>query len=114
MYSMPNVEHVQEGEASGGESTDGKSDDEEWEESEDSSISEEVDSPPRSERRSKQTHDPAGGRGKVVGSSAQVLKRTRTSTPEPTEKASKQPKVAPTKTRKALPKIKVDIPVASA
>ena len=94
---MPNGEQVQEG----GESADWKSEDESDDDDDDSSSGEEVDSPPRSERRSKQTHDPAGGRGKVVGSSAQVLKRTRTSTPEPTEKAPKQPKVAPTMTRTA-------------
>ena len=114
MYSMPNGEQVQEGEASGGESADGKSDDEDEEESEDSSSGEEVDSPPCSERRSKQKHDPASVRGKAVASSAHASKRTRTSAPESTEKAPKQPKVVPTKTRKALPKIKVDVPVASA
>nr|XP_020191627.1 protein IWS1 homolog [Aegilops tauschii subsp. strangulata] len=92
MYSMPNGEQVQEGMESGGESGDWKSDDESDEDREDSSSSEEVDSPPRSERRSKQMHDPVGGR----------------------EKAAKQPKVVPPKPRKALPKIKVDVPVASA
>ena len=113
MYSMLNGEQVQEGEASGGESADWKSEDESDDDDDDSSSGEEVDSPPHSERRSKQMHDPTGGRGKAVASSAQVLKRTRTSTPEPTEKAPKQPKVGPAKTRKALPKIKVDVPVAS-
>nr|XP_040251980.1 dynactin subunit 1-like [Aegilops tauschii subsp. strangulata] len=114
MYTMLNGEQFQEGAESEGESADWKSDDESDDDDDDSSSGEGVDSPPHSERRSKQTQDPAGGRGKVVASSAQVLKRTRTSTPEPTEKAPKQPKVAPTKTRKALPKIKVDVPVASA
>ena len=52
-YSMPNGEKDQEGEASGGESCDWKSNDEDKEESGDSSDSEEVDSPPRTERRSK-------------------------------------------------------------
>nr|XP_020162659.1 uncharacterized protein LOC109748012 [Aegilops tauschii subsp. strangulata] len=98
----------------GGESADWKSDDESDEESADSSSSEEVDSPPCSEKRSKHSHDPAGGYGKVAPPSMQVLKQTRTSTPDPPEKAPKQPKVAPTKPRKALPKIKVDVPVASA
>nr|XP_020172272.1 nucleolin-like [Aegilops tauschii subsp. strangulata] len=87
MYSMPNGEQDQEGEASRGESGDWKSNEEDEEESEDSSSGEEVNSPPRSERHSKQTRDPAS--------------------------AAKQPKVAPSKPRKALPRIKVDVPVAS-
>ena len=110
---MPIGEQVQEGAESGGESADWRSDDESDEENEDSSSSEEVDSPPRSERRSKQKHDLVGGRGKAIAPSMQASKRTRTSTPDPIEKAPKQPKVAPTKPRKALPKIKVDVPVAS-
>ena len=81
-YSMPNGEQDQEGEASGGESGDWRSDDEDEEESEDSSDGEEVDSPPRTERRSKQTHDPASICGKAV---AQTSKHTRTSSPVPTE-----------------------------
>lgn len=107
---MPNGEQDQEGEASGG---DWQSNEEDEEESEDSSNGEEVDSPPRSERCSKQKHDPASVRGKVVAPCTQSSKRTRTSSPVPTEKASKQPKVAPSKPRKAFPKIKVDVPVAS-
>lgn len=114
MYSMPNGDQAQEGEASADESTQWQSGDSDEEESNDSSSSEEVESPPCSERRSKQTHDPAGGRGKAIASSTQASKRARTSTLDPTEKAPKQPKVAPAKPRKALPKIKVDVPVASA
>ena len=89
------------------------SDEDEEEESKESDNKEEVDSPPRSERRSKQHHDPAGGRGKNVAPSTHTQKRTRTSTPEPTEKVAKQPKVAPPKARKTLPRIKMDVPVAS-
>ena len=114
MYSMPNEDLAYEGEASMDEGAQWQSGDSNAEDSDESSSSEEVESPPRSERRSKQTHDPAGGRGKAVASSRQAPKRTRTSTPDPTEKAPKQPKVAPVKPRKALPKIKVDVPVASA
>ena len=72
-----------------------------------------VDSPPRTERRSKLLHDPAGGHGKTVAPSTQTQERTRTSTPEPTEKVAKQPKVVPSKARKTLPKIMMDVPVAS-
>ena len=112
---MPNgeQEQEQEGEASGGDSGDWHSDGGGDEESEDSSSGEEVDSPPRSERRSKQRQDPTSVRGKAVAQSAHTSKRPRTSSPIPTEKAPKQLKVAPSKPRKALPKIKVDVPVAS-
>ena len=113
MYSMPNGEQFQEGEESTDESGDWQSPNDEDDDSDDSGGSEEIDSPPRSEHRSKQTHDPAGERGKAAPPSAQVQKRIRTSSPEPTEKAAKQLKTAPSKPRKALPKIKVDVPVAS-
>nr|XP_045086191.1 coiled-coil domain-containing protein 96-like [Aegilops tauschii subsp. strangulata] len=90
MYSMPNGEQYHEGEASSGDSANWKSDDEDEEENEDSSSGEEADSPPRSERRSKQAHDPASVRGKAVVPSTQTSKRARTSSPVPTEKAPKQ------------------------
>ena len=89
---MPNgeQEQYQEGEESGGESMDWQSDGgEEEEESEDSSSGEEVESPPRNERRSKHKHDPASIRGIVVQPTGQTSKRTRTSSPVPTEKAPK-------------------------
>ena len=115
---MPNGEQAfeqdREGEDSAKESGEWESPgEEEEEESEESDEEEEVDSPPRSEHRSKQQHDPAGGRGKNVAPSTHAQKRTRTSTPEPTEKVAKQPKVAPPKTRKTLPRIKMDVSVAS-
>ena len=110
MYSMPNGEQDHEGEASRGESGDWKSNDKDGEESEDSSDGEEVDSPPRTERRSKQTHDPMSICGKAV---AQTLKHTRTSSPVSTEKAPKQPKIAAPKPWKTLPKINIDVPITS-
>ena len=118
MHSMPNGEQAlvqdQEGDDSAEESGEWESPgEEEEEESEESDEEEEVDSPPRSERRSKQQQDPAGGRGKNIGPSANTQKRTRTSTPEPTEKVAKQPKVAPPKSRRTLPRIKMDVSVAS-
>ena len=68
MYSMPNGEQAlekdQEGEASAEESGEWESSDDDEEVCEESDDEEEVDSPPRSERRSKQHHDLAGGRGK--------------------------------------------------
>ena len=116
MYSMPNGEQEQdpEGEASGGESGEWHSDGEGNEESDDPSDEEEVESPPRRERRSKLTHDPASARDKATVQTGQSSKRPRTSSPAPTEKAPKQFKVVVPKTRKALPRIKIDIPIASA
>ena len=115
---MPNgeqaLEQDHEGEDSAEESGDWESPDDDDEDESDESDNEEVaDSPPRSERRSKQHHDPAGGCGKAVASSTQGHKRTRSSTPELTEKIAKQPKINLSKARKTLPKIKMDVPVAS-
>ncbi|XBI72740.1 hypothetical protein VPH35_066626 [Triticum aestivum] len=122
MYSMPNREQEQdpEGEASGGESGEWHSDEEEDEESDDPSDEEEVDSPPRRERRSKHAHEPACTPNLVATPTGRSSKRPRTSSPVPTEKAPKQPKTAPppvpkppkatsSKPPKALPKIKVNV-----
>ena len=113
---MPNggQEQDPEGEASGGESGEWHSDGEGDEGSSDPSDEEEVDSPPCMERRYKLTHDPASTRDKATAQTGQSSKRARTSSPAPTEKALKQSKIVPQKTRKALPRIKIDIPVASA
>ena len=115
---MPNGEQAlaqdHEGEDSAGESGECESPgEEEEEESEESDEVEEADWPPHSERRSKQQHDPSGGHRKSVAQSANTQKRTRTTTPELTEKVAKQPKVVPPKARKTLPRIKMDVPVAS-
>ena len=126
MYSMPNGVQDQdvEEEASGGESGEGHSDAEEDEESDKSTDDEEVDSPPRRERRSKHAHDPASAPGLVAAPIGQSSKRLRTSSPTPTEKAPKRPKVVPpptlkapkatsSKLPKALPRIKVTVPTIS-
>ena len=115
---MPNEEQAlvqdQVGEANAEERGEWESSDEEGEEeSEESDEEVEVDSPPRSEHRSKQQHDPAGGRGKNVAPGPHTQKRVWTSTPEPVEKIAKQPKVAPPKAQKTLPRIKMAVPVAS-
>nr|XP_020181508.1 transcription initiation factor IIF subunit alpha-like [Aegilops tauschii subsp. strangulata] len=106
MYSMPNGEQFQEGEESTDESGDWQSSGDDDDDSDDSECSEMADSPPCSERRTKQPQDPSGGRGKAAPPSAQGQKRTRTSSPGPSKETAKQPKVAPTKPRKAFPKIK--------
>ncbi|KAF7023718.1 hypothetical protein CFC21_036179 [Triticum aestivum] len=125
MYSIPNGEQEQdpEGEASGGESGEWHSDEEE-DESDDSSDKEEVDSPPRRERRSKHTHDPESAPNLVVAPAGESSKRPRTSSPVPTKKTPKQPKTVPppalkpskaasSKPPKAFPKIKVTVPTIS-
>ena len=126
MYSMPNgvqEQDVEEG-ASGGESGEGYSDAEEDEESDESTDEEEVGSPPRGERRSKHTHDPARAPNLVAAPIGQSSKRPRMSSPTPTEKPPKQSKVAPLlapkvpkaisyKPPKALPRIKVTVPTIS-
>ena len=114
---MPNEEQEQdpEGGVSGGESMDWQSDGgEEEEESEDSSSREEVESPPRTDKRSKHKHDPAGLCGEVARWIGQTSKRTRTSSLVLTEKALKQQKITEPKPRKAMPKMKIDVPVACA
>ena len=69
--------------------------------------------PPRTERRSKLAHDPAVERSKAAVPVGQSTKRPRTTSPAPTEKASKQPRAAPTKLAKALPKMRMEIPTVS-
>ena len=93
---MPNgaQAQVEEEEGSGGESQ------EEWESDadegdEDAGSDEEEVAPPRSERRSKLAHDPAADRGKGVAPAGQSTTRPRTTSPAPTEKASKQPRRRP-------------------
>ena len=115
---MPNgeqaLEQYHEGEDSAEESSEWESPADDDEDESDESDDEEVaDSPPRSERRSKQHHDPVGRRSKAVVSSAPSQKRARSPTPEFAEKVTKQPKVNPSKAQKTLPKIKMDVPVAS-
>ena len=116
VYSMPNGEQEQvlEGKVSGGDSGEWTSDGEGDGGSDDSSDGEEVESPPRRERRSKLDQERPSAREKAIAQTGQSSKRPRTSSPTPTEKESKHLKVAEQKPRKVLPKIKIDIPVASA
>ena len=123
---MPNgvqEQDVKEG-ASMGESGEWHSDVEEDEESDESSDNEEVDSPPRRERRSKHAQDPAGTPVLAAAPTGPSSKRPWTSSPAPTEKISKQPKIVPppapkaqkatsSKPPKALPRIKVTVPTIS-
>ena len=115
MYLMPNGEQEQdpEGEASGDDSEEWDSDGGGDEESDDLSDEEEVELPPHRERRSKLDQERPSAREKAIAQAGQSSKCPRSSSPTPTEKASKHPKVAEPKLWKALPKIKIDIPIAS-
>lgn len=119
---MPNGAQAltEEEEGSGGESpeewdSDADDVDEDGDSDEEEEVEEEEDevAPPHSERRSKLVHDPATERGKGVVSVAQSTKRHRTTSPMPTEKAPKQSRVAPSKSTKVLPKMKMAIPTIS-
>ena len=114
---MPNgaQEQTEEEEGSGGESQEEwESDGDEGEEDAGSDEEEEeVVEPPRTERRSKLAHDPAVERGKGVVPAGQSAKHPRTTSLALTEKASKQPRAAPTKPAKALPKMRMEIPTVS-
>ena len=115
MYSpVPNGGQPHEG--VGSEEDSGSiSDGEDGEGGSDDSGSDDVEvvSPPRTEGRLKQRHDPEPGRGRAGGSTTRGSKRSRTSTPEPIEKVVKQPKVTTTKPRKALPRIIAAVPIVS-
>ena len=114
MFSpVPNGEQILEGVESEGNSADISYAEDSEGSSEESEESEDAESPPRTEQRTKRSQDPAANRGKAVASSAKNPKRTRTGTPDPTEKAAKQPKVATPKPRKALPRMKVAVPIIS-
>ena len=116
MYSpVPNGEQLEEGEVSAGDSVDeGHVDDSEEEEYDSEESDDEVPSPPRHERRTKRNQDPEAVPSKTVASSTRSSKRGQVATPESTEKAAKQPKPDVPKLRKALPCIKIQVPVASA
>ena len=106
-------EHTEAEEASGGESEEEWQSDGEGDEDDDGSSEEEEEEvdPPRTGRRSKLVHDPAGERGKAIAPVGQSSKRPRAASPAPTEKGPKQPK--PSKPPKALPKMRMAIPTIS-
>lgn len=110
---VPNGEQPVEGMESDGGSADMDYADDSEDDSEGSDGSEEVESPPRTERRSKANQDRSIGQSKVPASSGRNPKRTRTTTPVPDEKTAKQLKTAAPKPRKALPRNKVTAPIAS-
>jgi hypothetical protein len=115
MYSpVPNGEHPDEEEGSVDGSADGDyADDSEG--SDDDLEEDEVEAqvPSRTERHTKQQNDPEVAPSKTVASSTRNPKRDRVATSGSTEKAAKQLKPDAPKPRKALPRIKITVPVAS-
>ena len=110
---VPNGEpHLEGAESEGNNDIDYADDSDD--DSDDSDDDEEVESPPCTERCTKQSQEPAVVHGKATSLSARTPKCTWTSTPDPTEKATKQAKVIPPKYRNALPRIKVFVPIALA
>jgi hypothetical protein len=116
---VPNGEQLEEGEVSEGDSVDeeraddsegadGGEEDSEWIASEDDALGQR-----RKERRSKQNQDPEAVPSKTVASSTRNSKRGRNPTPESAGKAPKLSKPGVSKARKALPRMKITVPVAS-
>ena len=85
------------------------------EESEDASENseEEEQSPPCREPRTKQRHDPSAAPSKTVASSSRSVKRDRAIATDSTEKVAKESKPYAPKLRKALPRMRIAMPVAS-
>jgi hypothetical protein len=118
MYSpVPNGEQPEDGEESAGDSVDvdyaddSEGSDDDLEEIEEGEV--EAQAPSRIERRTKQREDPEAAPSKTLVSSTRNPKRDRAATSGSTEKAAKQPKPDAPKPRKALPRIKIAVPVAS-
>ncbi|KAI5016378.1 hypothetical protein ZWY2020_006229 [Hordeum vulgare] len=81
---------------------------------EESEESEEEDlSPSRPEPRTKQRHDPAGTPSKPLATSGRIAKPVRGSSGEPVELPTKVSKPSGPKPWKALPRMRIALPVAS-
>ena len=89
-------------------------DSEEMEEEESEESEEEDSSPSRPEPRTKQRHDPAGTPSKPLAPSGRIAKRVTGSSGEPVEQHAKVSKPSGPKPRKALPRMRITVPVASA
>uniref|UniRef100_A0A8I6X8C3 Uncharacterized protein n=1 Tax=Hordeum vulgare subsp. vulgare TaxID=112509 RepID=A0A8I6X8C3_HORVV len=115
MYSpVPNGAQleVKEGSMEGSAESDYVEDNEETkddsEESED-----EVSSPSRVEPQSKQRHNPADTPNKTLASSGRSTKRVRGASNESAENSAKLLKPSKSKPQKALPRMRISVPVAS-
>ncbi|KAI4996725.1 hypothetical protein ZWY2020_052067 [Hordeum vulgare] len=93
--------------------SDSRETEEETEEEEEESE-EQSSSPSPPERQTKHRHDPVVPPAPPVGPSSRSVKRTRGSSAEPVDQPSKVAKPSGSKPRKALPWMRIDVPVASA
>ena len=116
MYSpVPNGSQPDDGEESAGGSADVDYADDSEDSDDDLEEGEvEVQDLPRIEHHTKQHEDPEAIPSKTLASSTRNPKRDRAATFESTEKAVKQPRSDAPKPRKALPHMKITVPIASA
>ena len=114
MFSpVPKGKHLTEGGESEGEGDGVDYADAREDSNDDSEESEEVDSPPRTELRSELNPDQAANQGIRPRCRLSGTRSTLGPQLQIREKTVKQPKVAQSKCRKALPRIKVAVPIAS-
>ncbi|KAI4984364.1 hypothetical protein ZWY2020_057715 [Hordeum vulgare] len=83
-------------------------------EEEEEESGEQSSSPSPPEHRTKRRHDPAAPSAPPVAPSAGSVKRTRGASAEPVNQSSKVAKPSGCKPRKALPRMRIAVPVASA
>jgi hypothetical protein len=110
---VPNGEQLKDGEVRAGSSADVDIVENSEGSNDDSEESEDEVQSPHSERRSKRGQDPEAVPSKTVASSTRNMKHGWAAMPESTEKATKQPRYDAPKPRKALPRMKIQVPVAS-
>lgn len=112
--AIPNMDQFDIGGESEGDSVDSDYAEANEESEDDSGDSEEEDeSHPRPEPWSKHRHDPAVAPSKILASISRNMKRDRAGATDSMQKASKQPKPDAPKPRKALPRMRITVPVAS-
>ncbi|KAI4976691.1 hypothetical protein ZWY2020_050298 [Hordeum vulgare] len=107
-------EGIMEGSAGSAEYVSDSRETEEETEEEEEESEEQISSPSPPEHRTKHRHDPAVPPAPPVAPSARSVKRTRGSSAEPVDQPSKVAKPGGSKPRKALPRMRIAVPVASA
>ena len=111
---VPNVDQLDVcGESEGGSTDSDYAEDSEVSEADSKESEEDIQSPSRTESRSKHHHDPVATPRKTLLSSTRNVKRDRAATTESAEKPAKQRKPDAPKTWKALPRMRIAMPVTS-
>ncbi|KAI5016277.1 hypothetical protein ZWY2020_006128 [Hordeum vulgare] len=101
------------GESEGGSVESDYADDSEERKDDSGDSEEENQSLPRPESWSKHRHDPKDAPSKTLASISRNMKRDRAVATDSAEKCAKQPKPGVPKSRKALPRMRIVVPVAS-